>query len=489
MGVRDVEMPHTSSRVNPAVASFEAAVSLAMGSIGAVPCLAVAVSGGADSTAMLVSLSRLCPQMGISLVCVHISHGLRPEYEGREDAAAVSSLCDSLSISLSIISAAPGYISGRSATEGCGIEAAAREFRMDALRREADRLGAKRIAVGHTRDDALEHVLIRVLRGSGPAGLAAMPMERGPLVRPLLRLGRAEVLAYLDSLGIRYRTDSTNVDPSFLRNRVRLGLVPLLDTDFPGWQGSIHSLARTQARTAEFLSAEAEKRILWTADNRAFNAFATDEVNFFSQAPILREEALFQVVDALLRLDTHKTGCPQADPAPRGRKEPRREAIAVFASGTVKAMDLGPVLVERRDSRIVATVRGGHGSETGFAIVIREPGVLEIDGTCFLVELKETAIGVSCPSGKVVDDSDGFINRVGVELPFVIRSCSSQDRSLVRLSNKDGAVFPEPFALVEDSGGIAALISRDRKGKPVLKELVHKDRPAGYARRAFFSIL
>ena len=482
-------MPYTSSRLTSTATSFELAVSLALGSVSAGSSLAVAVSGGADSTALLVSLSRLRPQMGFSLVCVHINHGLRPETECREDAAAVSSLCASLSVKLSIISADPGYITGRSAVEGRGIEAAARDFRMDALRREADRVGAKRIAIGHTRDDSLEHVLIRVLRGSGPAGLAALPMERGRIIRPLLRLGRSEVLAYLDTLGIGYRTDSTNVDPAFLRNRVRQRLVPLLEKDFPGWQGSILSMARTQGKTAEFISAEAERRIVWTGDGQASNELATDEAEFFNQAVILREEALFQVVDTLLRLNAKKTGYPQADPVPRGGREPRREAIAVFVSGSERAMDLGPVRVERRDARIVATIRGEQGSEAGFTLVMREPGVTVIDGTDFLVEQLGTANGISCQSSGGMDGTGGIPGRVGVELPFVVRSCTPQDRGLVRLSTKDRAVPPKIFALVEDTGGIAALLLREGKGKLVMRGLAHKDAAAGYARRAFFSIL
>jgi len=432
--------------------------------------------------------------MGFSIVCIHINHGLRPEIEGREDAAAVSSLCDSLSVKLCITTADPGYIAGCSALEGRGIESAARDFRMDALRREAERLGADRIALGHTRDDSLEHVLIRVLRGSGPAGLAALPMERGRIIRPLLQLGRSEVLAYLDAMRIGYRTDSTNADPSFLRNRVRLRLVPLLDREFPGWQGSILSVARTQAKTAAFLSAEAGRRIVWAGDKQSSNELTSDEANFFNQDVILREEALFQVVDALSHMGSQRNGYPRADPEPRGRREPRREAIAVFASGTEKAMDLGPVRVERRGGRIVATIPSESGPETGFVLVVREPGVTVVDDLSFLVEQVDTTQWISCLPNEVVGETDNFPDRVGVVLPCVVRSCTPQDRRLVRVSTKDGTVPPETFALVQDSRGIAVLIARDGKGKPVLKGLgfkgpTHKDAPAGYARRAFFSIL
>jgi tRNA(Ile)-lysidine synthase len=383
-----------------------------------------------------------------------------------------------------MISAGPGLIAGRSAVDGCGIEAAARDFRLDALHREADRLGAERIAIGHTRDDSLEHVLIRVLRGSGPAGLAALPMDRGRIVRPLLRLGRSEVLSYLGALGISYRTDSTNGNPVFLRNRVRLKLVPLLDRDFPGWQGAILAMARTQSKAAEFLSAEAETRIVWTGSELVSNELTTDEANFFNQDVILREEALFRVVDMLSRRAVLKPGHPRADPAPRGRREPRRESIAVFASGVEKAMDLGPVRVERRGSRIVAAISGGNQSETGFVLVVRGPGVVAIEGFSFSVE----------QAGYDTKAASGSGDRVGVALPVVIRSCTPHDRGRARLALKDGSVPAGIFALVEDPLGIVALLVRVGAKDLVLKGvsqqgLANKEVSAGYARSAFFSIL
>ncbi|MDR0710170.1 MAG: tRNA lysidine(34) synthetase TilS, partial [Spirochaetaceae bacterium] len=176
-----------------------------------------AVSGGADSIAMLAALAVFAGERGLALRCFHVEHGIRPAEESLGDAAGVRELCRELGVPCKAAHIPPGKIAGTAAKRGIGLEAAARFYRHALWNLEARRIGAARVLVAHTRDDLLETVLMRVLRGSGPAGLAAMKRDNGRILRPLLSLDRSQVLDYLAGRGIPFRTDSTNADPSFLR--------------------------------------------------------------------------------------------------------------------------------------------------------------------------------------------------------------------------------------------------------------------------------
>ena len=218
-----------------------------------------AVSGGADSTALLVALCAVLDRSGeafggkAALYCVHINHNLRGQ-EAAEDAQFTKNLCGKLDVPFKLFTVPAGEIHKQAARHGCGIEAAAREVRHAIFREEAERLGASRILIAHTRDDLLETILFRLLRGSAPAGLSPMPQDSGTIFRPLLGLSRAEILRYLDLKKIPYRTDSTNDDLNFTRNRIRHTLIPALTKHFSGWEAELLFFADTQRRTAAHLA-------------------------------------------------------------------------------------------------------------------------------------------------------------------------------------------------------------------------------------------
>ena len=249
--------------------SFEKSVLAGLGESPAGHQFLAAVSGGADSTAMLAALVSLREEAGFMLRCIHVEHGIRKAAESRGDAAFVKKLCKQFAVPCRIVHIAPGRIAEKAAREGCGIEAAAREYRHRIFRRELRLLEGGRarpeqdmapvLLIAHTQDDLLETLLMRILNGSGPTGLAAMPErtpdiiggKRGVIRRPLLALSRAEVVAYLQSRSIEWQTDSTNKDNNFFRNRVRNTLVPLLDREFPQWRSNVRFLGETQRLVAE----------------------------------------------------------------------------------------------------------------------------------------------------------------------------------------------------------------------------------------------
>lgn len=180
--------------------------------------LLVAVSGGGDSVALLHALSRLAPGLGISLVAHGVDHGLRAGSRAELDLAeGLSARC--------------GVPFGRTAlrvTPGGNLQARAREARRKALEVAAEECSATRIATAHHQDDRAETVLIRLLGGAAPHGLAVLPPMSGMWLRPLVRVKKSAIVAHLERHRLAFADDPSNRDPRFLRVRVRHELLPLL---------------------------------------------------------------------------------------------------------------------------------------------------------------------------------------------------------------------------------------------------------------------
>jgi tRNA(Ile)-lysidine synthase len=185
--------------------------------------LLVAVSGGADSMALLSVLHRLAPSWHLSLTAIHFNYGLRGG-ESDADESFVRAWCDERDVPL--IVQQPVLPKKQRASS---LQAAAREARYAAMKQIARDVGADRIVVGHTANDQAETIVMWMLRGAGLRGLAGMPYVReGIIVRPLLASTRKDVLAYLESEGLSYRSDSSNEKPLYYRNRIRKELMPVL---------------------------------------------------------------------------------------------------------------------------------------------------------------------------------------------------------------------------------------------------------------------
>jgi len=204
----------------------------------------VALSGGADSVSLLHALHSIGT---FRLVAAHLDHQLRPDSAG--DANFCRRLCRSLHIPLRVGRA---DVRARAARDGGGIEESARVERYAFLEAVRAREAADCILLAHTRDDQAETVLLRLLRGSGSRGLGAMRPRAGRIRRPMLRVTRRDVLDHLRRHGLSWREDPSNVDPAFLRNRVRHELIPYLESRFNP------AIRETLARTASVLAEEAD---------------------------------------------------------------------------------------------------------------------------------------------------------------------------------------------------------------------------------------
>ncbi len=212
-----------------------------------------AVSGGADSVALLRVLLTLRDTLGISLCACHVHHGLRGA-EADRDAAFVRDLCAAHGVPCEIVQR---DVSAYAKAHGLGIEEAARVVRYDALQSVAHIQGATKIALAHTLDDNLETMLFHLARGTGTRGLAGIPPVREAFVRPLLGVTRAQIEDYLSVLGQPYMTDSSNADTDYTRNRIRHDIVPVLRQLNPRCAQAAGRAARLLRTDEDCLSAQA----------------------------------------------------------------------------------------------------------------------------------------------------------------------------------------------------------------------------------------
>jgi tRNA(Ile)-lysidine synthase len=205
--------------------------------VGKGQMLLVAVSGGQDSVCLLHVLYRLQTALGIKLHAAHLDHQLRGK-ESTGDAAYVARLAKQLGIACTV---KKGNVRVYQKTHGVSLEEAAREVRYDFLAETAAAIGADRVAVGHTLDDHVETILLHLVRGTGTRGLRGLQpvtMRQSPnreltIIRPLLTVRRKETAEYCSEYDLQPRQDSTNLSLEPLRNRVRLSLLPLLQSYNP----------------------------------------------------------------------------------------------------------------------------------------------------------------------------------------------------------------------------------------------------------------
>jgi tRNA(Ile)-lysidine synthase len=226
----------------------------------------VAISGGADSVALLRGLHRLRTEGVGKLVVGHFNHALRGQ-DSDEDAQFVLDLSAQLRLEFRL---------GRRSSNAAASEEALRDERLRFLQDAAEKLGARYVATAHTADDQAETILHRIVRGTGIAGLAGIrrirPLgEAAMLLRPTLGISRVEVLAYLDALGQPFREDASNRSLEYTRNRIRHQLFPLLESEYnPKVRNAILRLGQladdARAISEQSMAAIAERALVQKTD-------------------------------------------------------------------------------------------------------------------------------------------------------------------------------------------------------------------------------
>jgi tRNA(Ile)-lysidine synthetase-like protein len=293
--------------------------------------IVVGCSGGSDSTALLCLLS----EAGYTnLVCAHLDHGLRDAKQARAEAGAVKELAGRVGARFESEAIDRGRLAAEARATGASVEEWARRSRYGFLARVCRHSGARFAAVGHTRDDQVETVLMRLLQGSDVEGMSGMrpctelpeaggardatgseareePAAGQPataqaitLMRPLLGVSREELRGYLARRGVSYIDDPSNTDTRYLRNAVRRDILPVVRRHFPGYAAAVSRSAGKLAEVSDFLgqqlaSAEAE---LWRAEtgpDGELQALYADRTTFFELPGALKRRLFYRAFDRL----------------------------------------------------------------------------------------------------------------------------------------------------------------------------------------------
>jgi tRNA(Ile)-lysidine synthase len=273
----------------------------------------VGVSGGADSVCLLHVLAKWRKGLGIKLHIAHLNHQLRG-VESEADAEYVSNLAGSLDIPITIDRQ---DVAAYRTERNCSIEEAARELRYAFLARVAKEVGANRIAIGHTRDDQVETILMHILRGTGITGLCGlapcspmaydsqgMSLPASPLslrakrsnllvIRPLLDITREETTSYCQEHQLDPRIDSSNLSLSFFRNRLRLQLLPLLRQYNPSVDQALLRLADIAKEDSVLIEQQASG--LWDEVARQENNTIYLDKKQIASLPIALQRQLLRV--------------------------------------------------------------------------------------------------------------------------------------------------------------------------------------------------
>jgi len=240
-------------------------------------CIGVGVSGGADSICLLVCLANLfkkCPS--VSLKVVTVNHNIRSEEESGGDCDFVVSVCKKLNevyyqnknaISCEVVSLEKGKVFDFAKSRRAGIEEAARFLRYQIFEDFIEKNHLDCFCLAHNKNDQLETALMRFLQGSSIEGSCGIWENRGKFVRPLINCDRKEIEKYLTEQGFEWRTDCTNLDNSYFRNRVRNELVPFLDKNFAGWKNSVLGGIKKNRLDFEIIE-ENVKQVPYDFDNK-----------------------------------------------------------------------------------------------------------------------------------------------------------------------------------------------------------------------------
>ncbi len=244
-------------------------------------CVTVALSGGADSVALLYALKLL----GYNVRALHVNHQLRGE-ESDRDEAFVREICEKESIPLEVHRA---DVSGEAKKRSMGLEECGREIRYELLGASAEKHGGK-IATAHTLSDSAETVLLNMARGCALAGLTGIPPVRGNIIRPLILATRADIENFCEGNSIPYVTDSSNLTDDYSRNRVRHITVPSLKTVNPSFEKAVGRMTELVSEDEDLINSIVKSAIEDCRTENGYDLIKLRKLHRAVRSRILTEE-------------------------------------------------------------------------------------------------------------------------------------------------------------------------------------------------------
>ena len=324
----------------------------------------VSVSGGADSMALLSLLRRLEWTYRLTLIVAHVNHQLRDK-EAIRDARFVERYADKLGLPFHSMNVDVKALKRRT---GLSTQHAARQLRYGALQSLCHSLAATHVALGHTADDQAETLLMRLLRGGGPAALSGMPAKRMPFVRPLLQVYRQSILEYLRAADIPWVEDSSNANRGYLRSRVRLDLIPALQTYHPQIARRLHHVTDILRADNDVLEQQTEAFAKQVLSRKCGKAISVIRRAPFGAAPLGIQRRLLRYAVDQLPLSSNAAGFRDM------------EALLRFVvSGKVgQRLTLAGQLMAERHSDIVLLWQARALPPTSLSVILPVPGTVTL---------------------------------------------------------------------------------------------------------------
>ncbi len=363
----------------------------------------IALSGGGDSVALLHLLRQIAPRCCLQLRAAHLDHGIRAE--SARDADFVRQLCGELQVPLTVERLDVPQLARQ---RGQGLEEAGRELRREFLQRTARQQDCALIALGHHRGDQAETLLMRLVRGSGLTGLAAMRPRNGPFIRPLLTFSRRQIEEYLAAEDHDFVQDASNHDLYYMRNRIRHRVLPELGRLNPKLEESLAALSDRIALEEGFWQQETE-RALTTLRTVRDGELWLDRPALLALHPALRARVLRQALQEL-RGNLRGLGAVHIE---------LLEKLLQGATPQAEA-HLPAAWVARRYERLWLRAAPPQPA-TPFSVEITEPGEVSLpDGRSLQFSIEaaprgETPLAVEFPAGEVT-------------FPLTVRSFRPGDR-------------------------------------------------------------
>ncbi|MGH9427442.1 MAG: tRNA lysidine(34) synthetase TilS [Terriglobia bacterium] len=369
--------------------------------------LVVAVSGGADSVALLSLLLEVRAQFELELIVAHLNHNLRGK-SSEEDQEFVRTLAHRFGIRFICEKIKSEAVIARREN----LENWAREQRYAFLSKAAGSVHAQKVALGHTMSDQAETFLMRLLRGSGTVGLSAMSHKRDGFIRPLLSIERHEILAYLKVCGVTWREDASNLDTQFLRNRLRQELIPSLKDRY---NPKIVSLL---AGTAAIVREESEALRFWAAEIFEREAVVEGkrviwDMNTLVSLPIGLQKRLIRLsLESLV---------PGDDSLSAQNVASIMHLLGKWKSGKFVQTGLFSCF---REFNCLCLEAAPPAAPQKFCYALRIPGRVELPqtGTCFEARLEPSAQGLG-----VLNRWELFLSRTELEAGFCVRNWEPAD--------------------------------------------------------------
>ena len=378
----------------------------------------VGVSGGPDSVALLYVLLTLAPRFALRLGVAHLNHCLRRN-DADKDAEFVALLAKKLDL--------PCYIHKEDVykyqlKKKLSLEEAARRVRYTFLNNVTEKNRFNKIALGHHCNDNAELVLMNFLRGSGPLGLAGIPPVRdGKIIRPLIKLKRSEIIDFLNKNEIKYVTDISNQDPRYLRNRIRLHLIPLLKTSYnPKIIETLNRMASIKRSEEEWIEDVIdplfEKAVLNLKDDHvALSVPRLNETHLAAQRRIIRK-AIARIKGHLRRISfTHiESAISLLESGPAYGTLDFPDRIRIRRNGDVL------IFSREKDALRDLDVKSGKIETIAFEYKIAKPESIFIKEINAHMKFSEMGIE-NLPGFGRTGQNTGFFDKDSLSFPLVLR--------------------------------------------------------------------